>query len=131
MEESEPPSPNLLASFRRIADTVLSTLQNRVELFAVELQEQKFWLISTLIWTAAAIFFGVLAVTMVTVTVVHLCPAKARPFVLVGLCLVYIVLAWRAVTGLKRQLNAHSPPMAETLNELKKDVAWLKSRETK
>ena len=64
IDEREPESapPSLLASLRRAGETLVDTLRNRVELFAVEMEEEKHWLIATLLWTAAAILFGMLAI---------------------------------------------------------------------
>jgi uncharacterized membrane protein YqjE len=128
MEESQHTHRGLWASVRRVTDTCFSTVQNRVELFAVELQEEQQWLIATLLWVGAAIFFCALAIIMITAMIILLCPEPALPYVLGGLCLVYIWLAVNAVFGLKRQLKEKAPAMSETIAELKKDLAWLRSR---
>lgn len=129
MDESEPPSSGILASLRRMADTVLSTIHNRVELFALELEEEKHWLIKTLLWTAGMIFFGVLAVTFLTLTVIVLLPDEARRWSLVAFCLIYICSFIAAGAGLRKLLKAKSPPMSDTISELKKDITWLRSKD--
>ena len=129
MQESEPASRGLWASVRRIMDTLLSTVHNRVELCALELQEEKQWLIATLLWVGSAIFFCGLALLMVTATVIFLCPAEARPYVFGGFCLLYISLAVFSVITLVRQIRDKPPPMAETVSELKKDIAWFRARD--
>ncbi len=129
MDESEPASPGILGSVRRTADTVLSTLHNRVELFALELQEEKYRLIALLLWVAAAIFFCVLAISFVAVTIVYFSPDKARPYVLGAFCLIFIVMAVSAVAGLRKELRERPSPLSDTLSELKKDINWLRSQE--
>ncbi len=79
MDETPPPSVGLLGSLRRMIETALSTIQNRVELFAVEMQEEKCWLISTLIWAAAAIFFCGLAILFVVAMVLYVCSSFGDP----------------------------------------------------
>ena len=129
MHESGPPSSGILASLRRMADTVLSTIHNRVELFALELEDEKHWLIKTLLWTAGTIFFGVLAVTFFTLTVVLLFPDEAKRWILIVFCVIYIGLFIGACMGLRKLLRAKSPPMSDTLSELKKDITWLRSKD--
>jgi uncharacterized membrane protein YqjE len=129
MGESGPPSSGILASLRRMADTVLSSVHNRIELFALELAEEKHWLIKTLLWTAGTIFFGVLAVTFLTLTVILLSPDEAKRWILVLFCAIYIGLFLGACTGLRRLLKDKSPPMSDTLAELKKDITWLRSKD--
>jgi uncharacterized membrane protein YqjE len=129
MSGGEQPSSGIFASVRRMADTALSTIQNRIELFALELQEQKHWLIATLAWTAGAIFFGVLAITFVTLTIVLLAPDSAKPWILVAFCFIYICLFVGAWIGLRKLLKDKSPPMSDTLSELKKDLSWLRGKD--
>ena len=129
MAETEPTSPGILASVRRMADTALSTLHNRIELFALELQEEKFRLITLLLWVAAAIFFCVLAISFVAVAIVYFSPEKARPYVLGAFCLIFIGLAVSAVAGLRKELLERPSPLSDTLSELKKDIHWLRSQE--
>jgi uncharacterized membrane protein YqjE len=129
MDENEPPASGILASVRRMVETSLSTVQNRIELFAFELEEEKLRLISTLLWVAAAVFFGVLAITLVVLTIVFLSPDTVKPYVLIGLSLVAIVLAIRAVSGLRHELKDKAPPLSDTVSELKKDIACLRSRD--
>lgn len=125
MAESE--QAGILASLRRMAETALSTLQNRIELFATELQEEKCWLIATLLWAAAAIFFGGLAIILVVGTVVYLSPENARPWVLGGFSVLFLYLAINAIVGLRRSLRDKPPPLADTIGELKKDIEWIRS----
>lgn len=128
MDESEQ-SPGVLGTLRRMAETVVRTLQNRIELFAAELQEEKSWLIATLLWAAATVFFGGLAIIFVAGTVVYLVPEDARPWVLGGFSLLFLYLAINAVVGLRRSLRDKPTPMADTIGELKKDLDWIRSRD--
>lgn len=129
MPENEPTTEGILASVRRMIETTLRSVQNRVELFALELQEEKAWLISTLLWAAAAVFFGGLAIIFVVGTVVYLSPESARPWVLGGFALLFVYLAVNAIVGLRRSMENKKPPMSDTIGELKKDIEWIQSRD--
>ena len=91
MTNGEQRSPGVFDSFRRLGDTALGALQNRIELLAVEIAEEKRWLVSTLIWTVASIFFVGIALLTITATVVAFCPAEARPFILLGFSIVIML----------------------------------------
>jgi len=129
MDETPPPAFSLFASLRRMAETALSTIHNRIELFALELHEEKCWLISTLLWAAAAIFFCGLAILFVVAMLVYLAPAGARPWVLGVVTALFIYLAVSAVFGLRRSLRDKPPPLSDTVGELKKDIQWIRSRD--
>ena|SRR5687767_1154487 len=122
-------SGGVLASVRRMAETALRTAQNRIELFAAELQEEKSWLIATLLWAAAAIFFCGLAILFVVGTAIYFAPESVRPWLLGGFSVLFIYIAVNALVGLRRCLRDKPPPMADTLGELKKDLDWIRSRD--
>jgi uncharacterized membrane protein YqjE len=121
-------SGGVLASVRRVAETALRTAQNRIELFAADLQEEKSWLIATLLWAAVAVFFCGLAIIFVVGTVVYLVSESARPWILGGVSLLFLYLAINSLVGLRRSLRDKPPPMADTLGELKKDLDWIRSQ---
>ena len=129
MNESESPRTGIFASLRRMLDTALSTVQNRVELFAVELQEEKSWLVSTLLWAAAMIFFCGLAIILVLATIVYLAPESWRLWVLAGLVVVFAWLAINSIAGFRRSLRDKRPPLSDTIGELKKDIEWIRSQD--
>jgi uncharacterized membrane protein YqjE len=127
--ETEEPAESLRGSSRRIAETVLRIIQNRAELFGLEIEEEGRWVVAALIWTAATIFFAVLAITIVTVTLVMLLPAEARPWCLVGFSVIYLALATAACLKTRKLLRTRRSPMSDTVNELRKDLEWIQSRE--
>jgi uncharacterized membrane protein YqjE len=129
MEDGESAAPGLVATLRRLGATVAGTLHNRVELFAVELQEEKCWLISTLLWAGACIVFGILAVVSVSVAIVWLSPAAWRPYEIVALALLFIFGFVSAVSGLRQIMRERPLPLSDTVSELKKDIEWIQSRD--
>jgi uncharacterized membrane protein YqjE len=114
----------LWVSLKRILDTLLATAQNRVELFAVELQEEKYRIVEAMLCVAAVAAFGMMTLSLVTFTVVILFWENGRLLALGGLSVLYLIvtmLAWRA---LQSRLKAASA-FAGTIDELKKDRACL------
>ena len=129
MEPDPTPPLNLAASLRRVCEAVLGTLENRIELFAVELQEEKLWLVSTLIWCAAAVFFGGLAILLVIGTIIYIAPEGARPWILGVFALAFCFVTINAVVGLRRSLRNKPPVFSDTIGELRKDIDWIRSRD--
>ena len=110
----------LWASVKRMGDTVLSMVQNRVELFAVELQEEKCRLVEAILCAAAVAAFGMMTLTLVTITVVVLFWENGRLAALVGLSGFYLLVTAWAWRELQKRLKSGSA-FAGTLGELKKD----------
>jgi uncharacterized membrane protein YqjE len=126
MSEGTESKPGVWASLKRIADTLLATAQNRVELFATELQEEKCRLVEAMLCAAAVAAFGMMSLTLVTFTVVILFWEDGRLAALAGLSVLYLTgtaLAWRA---LQSRLKARSA-FAGTIDELKQDRACLET----
>jgi len=115
-----------IGTLRRLGETLVSTLHNRIELLTLELKEEKYWLIATLVFVAGAVVFGLLSVVAILVTVAVLTPPSARPWVMLGICVVCVGGLLFAVLGLLKKLKRPAP-LTETLNELKKDMECLKT----
>ena len=127
MSDTGQEAGGLFATFRRLLDTGLAAVQNRLELFAVELREEKCRLLEMLLCAAAAFFFGILAVLTVTVTVVVLFQEYAK-LLLAGFSLLYICGAIVSFWLLKKRLKCKPTPFADSIAELKKDREWLQPR---
>jgi uncharacterized membrane protein YqjE len=126
MSEVTETKPGLWASLKRILDTLLATVENRAELFAVELQEEKCRVVEAMLCAAAVAAFGMMTLSLVTFTVVILFWENGRLIALGGLSVLYLVgttLAWRA---LQSRLKAGSA-FAGTVEELRKDRACLRT----
>ena len=121
-------SGGLFSSVRRVADTCVSSVHNRVELLAVELQEEKIRLVRLLLWTGAALFAAFLAITLITIAVVWFVPPDKRNIAVIGFALVYALVAVVIAVKLRGEVRNAPPPLADTLSELKKDLQSLRSR---
>jgi len=121
MSSQEPPSGGIFDSLRKLGDTGLALLQNRLELFGVEVEEQKTRLVRLLLLAGATIFLTNTAVLVVTATVVLLAGEKARVPVLIGVCCLYVAAAAASFLFLRKEINSAPRPFDGTLSELEKD----------
>lgn len=120
-------STGFLGSFRVLGDSLLASVQDRLALVSLELQEEKYRLIQVIFWISGAVFAGAMTLIFASLALVYCFWTDARLAVLAGLTLFYgaalvtILLAFRAY--LKRQPR----PFAATLEELESDRSWLRS----
>ena len=124
----KPGTRGILESVRSFGHRGVGMVQNRLGLFAVELEEQKLRFIRLLILTAAAIFLGNTALLVVSATIVVIVGAHARLGVLIALCVIYLAGAIWAVLALRNELRSAPPAFESSLAELKKDTEWLDPR---
>jgi uncharacterized membrane protein YqjE len=123
----EETSPGLLKSLRRLVTTLGAILENRVELFAVELHEQRHRMVELLMLAGGALVLGTLAVVVFSAVLLWLFAEPYRVYAAAGLGVLYLAGAIILVLRLKRRLTAE--PFPETLNQIKKDCEWMAPRE--
>src|SRR5687768_5287726 len=121
-------SGGLFGSVRRVADTCVSSIHNRVELLALELQEEKLRLVRLLLWTGAALFSAFLAITVITIAVIFLVPEESLKIAISGFGLLYAIVAAVLAMKLRSEVRNAPAPLADTMAELKKDLQALRSR---
>ena len=109
------------ASLRRLLKTVCAIAQNRLELFLVELQEERWQLFDTLLLLGAVLILAAMTLMVLTVTIVVLCLRADRLDLLVALMLLYLVATIVAVWRLRVRLIGWAP-FSATVAELKKDT---------
>jgi len=129
MSEEQLRPRGVLESLRGICDSVVGLLQNRLELLGVELQEQKERLVKVILLAIGMLFLGNMAALVLTVTIVVLAGPEARKPVLVILSLLYVAGTVAAFLMLRKEMQAGSVPLKDTVSELKKDRDWLSSQE--
>ena len=125
MPTSAASSPGFLSTFRALTDGLLAAAQGRLELFALELHEEKLRLIQTFIWITAAIFAAVLVVTFASLTVVYAFWETARLAALGSLTLIYAAALVGIVVSFRRFLSRQPTPFAATLSEIAADRACI------
>lgn len=125
MEDREPAPPGFLESLRLLGANLLGTVHDRVELFTVELHEEKLRLVQMFFWISALFFSGVMALTFVSLTLVYLFWESARVAVLGGLAIFYLGALGVIVTAFRRYLKRQPRPFDATLQELREDRAAM------
>ena len=123
MSDSGPEPVGLFESLGKLLGTVLSTLKNRVELFAVEFHEEKYRFVDLFLLTCLTIFLGAVAFMLLVTVLIFLIPVEHRILVaaiLGGLC---VAGSFLAAHKLKKRLK--NSAFAETVNQIKKDLECL------
>ena len=127
MDEASHEPVGLLARGQRILRILFDLAQNRLELFLVELQEQRVQLFEALLLAAVCGVCGLLALVLLTFTLVVVFWENHRVLVLVLLTLGYAVGAGISFWCLRNRLQRW-PAFAATLDQLKKDRACIEKR---
>jgi uncharacterized membrane protein YqjE len=114
-------SAGLAGLLKAIGRNLAAISRSRLELFSIEIQEERHRLIQGLIWASAAIFCGAMAFIMMNITLVYLFWENARLAVLLILTLFYTLLLAAIAIGFGRYLKKQRPPFADTIREFQKD----------
>ena len=126
METRPSPPPGLVDSLRSLGDGLIASVQDRIALFAVELQEEKFRLVQTFVWISAAVFTGMMTIAFASLTLVYLFWESARLAVLGSLTLLYAGGLVAIIVAFRRFLARQPTPFAATLEEIGEDRACIR-----
>ncbi|MEO6006284.1 MAG: phage holin family protein [Opitutus sp.] len=124
--DSIPASAGLLGSIRGLADGLLDSARDRLELFSLELHEEKFRVIQLFIWISAAIFSAILAITFVSLTVVYLFWDSARLAVLGGFAVLYTGGCLGILLYCRKFIARQPRPFQSTIAELRQDSLCIR-----
>ncbi|MDB6032277.1 MAG: rane protein [Verrucomicrobiales bacterium] len=124
---SESQSPGLFYSLRKFLDTGMGALHNRVELFAVEMREEKQNLLELIVLVSLALFLGMMAMIVITATVILVVEPEKRLLVAGIFCVLYMAGALVAFAKAKARLKGSGFPFAETVSEMRKDRECLQN----
>lgn len=121
----------LFESLKRLVDTLLGIISTRLELLATEIEEERAWLGSMLVWTLVALFCAALGVVLATLCVVVYFWDSYRMAALTVLTLLFLlgaVLSWRVVLG---KIQAKPRLFSTTIAEMSNDREQLSPHEHK
>ena len=124
MSETPQTEDGLLAPVTRLLKTLVNLLENRLELFLVEVQEERVRLVEVLLLAAMGGLAALMTLILITLTVVVIFWENHRVLVLVLFTLAYATTAAVAFWTLRSRLNRWRAFTA-TLEQIKKDRAWL------
>lgn len=125
MAEAHHQPPGLTALVSRLARTASGALHNRLELLALEWQEERARLAELLFWTVGLMFLGILGTLLLTATIIFLFAPEMRLYVAAGFTVLYLAgttVAWFSIKSLLKH-----EAFTETLHQAKEDRAWLES----
>jgi uncharacterized membrane protein YqjE len=128
METPPPQREGYLSSLRSLGDGLLASVQDRFELFTIELQEEKLRLIQAFIWISAAVFTGMMAITFASLSLVFLFWESARLAVLGGLTLLYATAFAVIIVAFRRYLARQPNPFSATLQEIGEDRECIRTK---
>ncbi|NMX64151.1 hypothetical protein HBO12_17710 [Pseudomonas sp. WS 5059] len=109
------------SSSRRLGAAVLGLLHSHVELFGIELQEQKARTVSLLLFAGLALVFALLLLVGLSALVMILVWDTYRLTGIISLCVFYVLAAAFCGLRLKAAVFDESTPFHATLEELAND----------
>lgn len=125
MPESDTSPKGLLGAIRSVVVSLLASVENRVQLFAVELQLERLRFFETVLKFAVAVSLAMVGLLLGTLTLALYVWQVARYGGLVVMTLLFLgagaFLLWR----LRESLRQSPTPFEQTLNQLKKDREWF------
>lgn len=117
---------SILAAAGRIAATVVAMVGTRLELAAVEFQEDARRLLGYLAWTLLAVFLAAGAFMLVALFVIVLFWDDYRLQAIAGMAILFAAGAGLILMKVKSGLNNQASLFSSTLAELRNDVAYLR-----
>lgn len=129
MNPADSTSQGILGSLRTLGDGLLATVQDRVALVGLELEEEKLRLIQVVAWIAAAIVTSVMTLAMASVTLVCIFWQSARLAVLLSLTGLYAALLVVVLIWLRRLFARQPRPFAASLTEIEEDRRCIRGEQ--
>jgi uncharacterized membrane protein YqjE len=126
MDVRTPANSGLLGSLRGLADGLLGSARERLELFALELQEEKYRAIQLFIWISMGVFSAVLAITFASLTIIYLFWESARLAVLGGFAVLYAAGCIVILLYCRKLIARQPKPFEGTIAELQQDRACIR-----
>ncbi len=118
----------LFSSLRKFPGLLVAVLRNRIELFSVEWQEERLRLFGNLLLGGAILICSLLALGMLTLTILIAAGEQHRLLAAIIITVVYAAAAVTAAVALRHRLRNWSPFNA-TRSELRKDCEWLERKD--
>ena len=116
----------MMSSIRRIAGSVLGLVHTRLELFAVELQEEKLRVGGLLVWLAIAVAIGIGGILVAIGTLAFYLWERAGYLGLIALAGASLLVAVLLLWVLYRRVMNGPGPFAATVAEFEKDLECLR-----
>jgi uncharacterized membrane protein YqjE len=128
MPEPEQVPDGLRGSLRRLTDSAIGLLQTRVELFALEFQEERFRTLRLLVAVSLALAIGITGLQVIIGALALLMWDVAGYWGLAGLAAVAVLTSGIRLWMIQRRISQSPPPFSGTTAEFKKDAALLRPK---
>jgi uncharacterized membrane protein YqjE len=115
-----------LAAGGRIAATLVAMASTRLELAAVEFQEDARRLLGHLAWTLLAVFLAAGALLLAALFVIAIFWDTYRLQAVGGMAVLFGAVAGIIVMKVRSSMNAEAPLLSATLAELRNDIDYLR-----
>ncbi|MEM6822768.1 MAG: phage holin family protein [Verrucomicrobiota bacterium] len=112
---------SLTASLKRFFESFLKAAETRIDLFSLELQEEKVRAVQIILCACALIFFGAVSLIMIPLGIVLMVDPQYVEEVVLGFAIAYLLFAIIAGVKLHHILYKSEKPFSETIAQLKRD----------
>jgi uncharacterized membrane protein YqjE len=119
-----------LATGGRIVTTLVAMAGTRLELAAVEFQEDARRLLGHLAWTLLAVFLAAGALLLAALFVIAMFWDSYRLQAVGGMAVLFGALAGIILMKVRANMNAQAPLLSATLAELRNDIDYLRHAST-
>jgi uncharacterized membrane protein YqjE len=123
MADFEPSSGGFWPSVREFFATFGTVFQNRLDLFALELREQKYNFVEVVLMAGASLCLAFFSLILFTAVIIFLFHPGYRLYVAAAFAVLYAGAALWLVLRTKRLLK--NQPFSETIDQVKKDWQCL------
>lgn len=128
MASSEPKAGGIIDSVKRVGESALALLHNRLQLFSVELQEEKHRALQAVLWLCAGVILVFLGLAMGVGTLAMLVYGQWGVPGLAGLTILLLAVGAIVLAVMWNRVKTCGTPFSGTLQELKKDSEWLQRK---
>jgi uncharacterized membrane protein YqjE len=125
MDEAPSGEGGVFSTVTRLLQRLRDTAEVRLELFLLELKEERIRVVDALLLTGIAIVFALMTLVMLTLTVVVIFWDSHRLLVLGVITVIYAVAATVAILKLRSRLQRWES-FSATIGEFKKDSECFK-----
>ncbi|MES2320512.1 MAG: phage holin family protein [Pseudomonadota bacterium] len=119
----------IIESMGRIGTTLLAMVQTRMELAAVEIEEESRRTLVHFVLALISLIFFAIALVLVSLTIILVFWDTYRLLATLGLAALYTVIGIVVAMKLKASFATKPRFLAATVGELKKDVNYLRNPE--
>ena len=116
----------LFAAAGRIASTLVAMVGTRLELAAVEFQEDARRLLAHLAWTLVAVFLALGACMLAALFVIVIFWDSYRLQAVGGMAVLFGAAAALILLKVRANMNTEAPLLSSTLAELRNDVDYMR-----